>query len=113
MMRVSASVGPTIIKEKDCARVRAKIDACDELHELSLQVSARSCQISYIPAETNGLKSSSAGCLTGASRRRTVALAPIKVAGIVTCSSWISRGIEQRRCSEDQCGDTLAKIVVY
>ena len=98
------SVGPAIIKEKNCARVRVKIDACDELHELGLQVSARSCQISYIPATTSGLKLTS--WMFDGRKEKDCLFAPIKMAGIVTCSSWISRGIEQRRC----CGDTLGNI---
>ena len=54
-----------------------------------------------IPAKSSGLKLIS--WVFDGRKEKDYRLAPIKVAGIVTCSSWISRGIE----SEDAAATSV------
>ena len=94
------------------ARLSVQFDAPrEEVCEVGVQVSARSCQMSLSPvttAKTSGLKLSS--WVFDATIAKDCGYARVKVAGTDTCSSaWISMDQEQRHIS-DQCGGWACEI---
>ena len=96
MVPLSATEGGLIVTMWLIAtRLSVQIDAREEQHELSVQDSAGSCQMFLIPAKSKTSSLQLSSWVFDGGMEKDCLYAAVKVEGIGTCSTWISKDQEQ------------------